>query len=116
METGTSVQFSHTLMLTTLTTMGRSEDDLGDSLHETSSLIQSTYATTSHVGDADSEWSEETDVSSELSEEDVTNALSLIAMPSMNSLGPLSIEGEQGSIPCSPYRSSDQSGVESCPR
>ena len=116
METGTSVQFSHTLMLTTLTTTGQSEDDLGDSSHETSSFIQSMYATTSHVGDANSEWSEETNVSSELSEEDVTNALPLIAMPLMNSLGPLSIEGEQGSTPCSPYYSSNQSGVESSQR
>ena len=67
---------------------------------------------------ADSEWSERTDVLSELSEEDVMDALSLITMPSMSSLGPSwppsSIEGEQGT-PCLLY-SSGQSGDESSPR
>ena len=59
--------------------------------------IRSTLATTSHAGDTDSEQSEETpDVSSELSEEDITDAFALIAM-SMSSLpNPWSMDGEQG--------------------
>jgi hypothetical protein len=115
METGTSVQFAHSIMLTDLTTLNRAEDDLRDSTPETSSLAQSMYTTTSYTGDADSEWSGKTDVFSDPSEEDVTDALSLIAMPSMSSLGPSSIEGEQGT-PCLLYYSSDQSGDESSPR
>ena len=115
-ETGSSVQFSHSIELTTLTTMGRSEDGLKDSIPETSSLIQSMCTTESHEGYADSDWSERTDALSELSEEDVTDALSHIAMSSTSGLGPSSIEGEQGSTPYSPYYSSDQSGVESSPR
>jgi hypothetical protein len=38
-ETGSSVQFSHLIELTTLMTVGQSEDDLRDSIPETSSLI-----------------------------------------------------------------------------
>jgi hypothetical protein len=95
--------------------MGQSEDDLRDSIPETSSLIGSMCATASHDGDADSESSERTDVLSELSEEDVTDALSLVAMSSMSGLGPSSIEGEQGT-PCLLYYFSDQSGDESSPR
>ena len=80
-ETGTSVQVSHMLMLTTLKTIGWSEDDLGDSSPETSSLNQSTHATISHAGYADSEWSEDTDASSRPSEEDITDILSFTALP-----------------------------------
>jgi hypothetical protein len=115
-ETGTSVQFAHSIMLTDLTTLDRAEDDLRDPTPETSSLAQSMYTTTSYTGDADSEWSGKTDVFSDPSEEDVTDGLSLIAIPSMSSLGPSFVEGEQGSTPCSPYYSSDQSGDELSPR
>jgi hypothetical protein len=113
-ETGTSVQFAHSIMLTDLTALDRTEDDLRDSTPETS-LTRSMYTTTSYTGDADSERSERTDVLSELSEEDVMDALSHIAMPSMSSLGPSFVEGEQGT-PCSLYYSSDQSEDESSPR
>jgi hypothetical protein len=70
-------------------------------------------ATASHDGDADSESSERTDVLSELSEEDIMDVLSLVTMSSMSGLGPLPIEGEQGT-PCSLYCFSDQD--ESNPR
>jgi hypothetical protein len=114
-ETGTSIQFAHSIMLTDLATLDRTEDDLRDSAPETS-LTHSMYATTLYAGDADSEWSGKTDVLSELSDKDVMDTLSLVAISSTSSLGPSSIEGEQGSTPCSPYYSSDQSGVESSPR
>jgi hypothetical protein len=100
-ETGTSVQFAHSIMLTDLANLDRTKDDLRDPTPETSSLTHSMYTTTSYAGDANSEWSGKTDVFSDPSEEDVTNALSLIAMPSMSSLGPSSVKGEQGTPVCS---------------
>ena len=79
-ETGSYVQFSHSIELTTLTTMNQAEDSLRDSIPETSSFVSSMCATASHAGYADSEWSEDTDTSSGPSEEDITDVLSFTAM------------------------------------